>query len=104
MEEAVSTQIEKNQNFNILIQKRAKITRFFLILVVGVYALFIIFLAFFPPILATPFKNSTITIGIPFGLFVIFFSIVLTGFYLYIASKEFDPLVERIKKDLKGKV
>jgi uncharacterized membrane protein (DUF485 family) len=40
------------------------------------------------------------TWGLPIGLFVIVFTIVITGLYVRRANNEFDELTEQIKKEV----
>ncbi|MEE8059274.1 MAG: DUF485 domain-containing protein, partial [Pseudomonadales bacterium] len=67
------------------------------------YFSFILVIAFAPELFATPIiEGKIITWGIPVGLFVILFSFLLTGVYVYRANKEFDhitkDIVDRVRK------
>lgn len=66
------------------------------------YFSFILVIAFVPEWFAKPVtEGSIITWGIPFGLFVILLSFVLTGVYVYRANTEFDHLVRDIVEHVK---
>ncbi len=61
------------------------------------YFSFIMIIAFFPMVFAqTISPNSSITWGIPVGLFVIVISFLLTGIYVYRANREFDLISKEI--------
>ena len=63
-----------------------------------VYYGFIVLVAFFKPLMATPVGNGVTTWGMPIGLFVIVFTIVITGIYVRRANSEFDRLSEELNK------
>ncbi len=80
---------------------KAKRTRFGLWLTVAmmvVYYGFILLVAFNKPLLASRIGDGVMTLGMPLGLFVIVFTIAITGFYVNRANKEFDRLSEEINK------
>ena len=59
---------------------------------------FILLVAFDKPFLATRLGLGVTTIGMPIGLGVIVFTIVITGIYVRRANKEYDALTEQIAK------
>jgi uncharacterized membrane protein (DUF485 family) len=63
-----------------------------------VYYGFILLVAFDKPFLATRLGAGVTTIGMPIGLGVIVFTIVITGIYVRRANKEYDALTEQIAK------
>ena len=65
-----------------------------------VYYGFTLLIAFNKELLATPIGNHVTTWGLPIGLFVIVFTIVITGLYVRRANNEFDELTEQIKKEV----
>jgi uncharacterized membrane protein (DUF485 family) len=80
---------------------KAKRTRFGLWLTAAmlvVYYGFILLVAFDKPLLATRLGAGVMTLGMPIGLFVIVFTIVITGFYVSRANREFDRLSDEISK------
>jgi uncharacterized membrane protein (DUF485 family) len=64
-----------------------------------VYYGFILLVAFDKPFLATRIGEGVTTIGMPIGLGVIVFTIVITAIYVRRANSEFDPLTEEIVKE-----
>ena len=57
---------------------------------------FILLVAFNKPFLATRLGEGVTTIGMPIGLGVIVFTIVITAIYVRRANKEYDVLTEQI--------
>lgn len=63
-----------------------------------VYYGFILLVAFNKPLLATKLGAGVMTLGMPIGLAVIVFTIVITAIYVRRANSEFDALAEQINK------
>ena len=61
-----------------------------------VYYGYIALIAFDKEFLAKPLGAGVTTIGIPIGMAVIVFSIVITGLYVRRANSEFDALTREI--------
>ena len=61
-----------------------------------VYYGYIALIAFDKEFLAKPIGAGVTTIGIPIGMAVIVFSIVITGLYVRRANSEFDALTREI--------
>ena len=63
-----------------------------------VYYGFILLVAFNKQFLATRLGDGVMTMGMPIGLGVIVFTVVITAFYVRRANGEFDSLSEEINK------
>jgi len=63
-----------------------------------VYYGFILLVAFNKPLLATRLGEGVTTLGMPIGLGVIVFTIVITGIYVQRANREYDDLTDQITK------
>jgi len=63
-----------------------------------VYYGFILLVAFDKPFLATRLGAGVTTIGMPIGLAVIVFTVVITGLYVRRANSEYDALTAQIAK------
>ena len=59
---------------------------------------FILLVAFDKPLLAQKLGSGVTTVGMPLGVAVIVFTIVITWYYVRRANSEFDPLTEQIVK------
>ncbi|MDP3636739.1 MAG: DUF485 domain-containing protein, partial [Azonexus sp.] len=63
---------------------------------------FIALIAFDKAFLAKPLGSTGVmTVGIPVGIAVIVFTIVITGIYVRRANNEFDTIKEEIIKEVK---
>ncbi len=63
-----------------------------------VYYGFILLVAFKKDLLSQRIGDGVMTLGMPLGLGVILFTILITGIYVYRANGEFDELTARIQK------
>ena len=59
---------------------------------------FILLVAFDKPLLASKIGGGVTTLGMPIGVAVIVFTIVITWIYIRRANSEFDSLTEQIVK------
>jgi uncharacterized membrane protein (DUF485 family) len=64
-----------------------------------VYFGYIASIAFNKPFLAQPIGNGVTTLGIPIGMGVIIFTIVITGIYVRRANGEYDKLTREILEE-----
>jgi uncharacterized membrane protein (DUF485 family) len=72
------------------------------VLMLVVYYGFISLIAFNKAFLAQPLGSTGVTtVGIPIGVGVILFTIIITGIYVRRANTEFDALKEEIIKEAK---
>ena len=69
------------------------------VLMLVVYYGFIALIAFDKPFLARPLGAGVTTLGIPIGVGVIVFTVLIVGYYVRRANVEFDALTARILKD-----
>ena len=69
------------------------------VLMLIVYYGFIALIAFDKPFLARPLGAGVTTLGIPIGVGVIVFTVLIVGYYVRRANGEFDALTARILKD-----
>ncbi len=94
-------QIKNHPKYQELTQRRSRFAWTLSILMLVVYYVFIMIIAFAPDLLAIPVsEGSVITIGIPIGVAIILFSFLLTGLYVRQANGTYDQLLEEVKKDL----
>lgn len=63
-----------------------------------VYYGFIVLVAFNKPLMATRLGEGVMTLGMPIGLGVIIFTIVITAIYVRRANNEFDRLSDEVNK------
>ena len=99
MADPVVTKIQTNPKYLELRAKRNRIGLFLAALMMVVYYGYIALIAFDKEFLARPIGNGVTTIGIPLGIGVIVFTIVITGLYVRRANNEFDRLTAEILKE-----
>jgi len=99
MADPVVTKIQTNPKYLELRAKRNRIGWFLAALMMVVYYGYIALIAFDKEFLARPIGNGVTTIGIPIGLGVIVFTIIITGIYVRRANSEFDALTREILAD-----
>ena len=93
--------VKNHPRFKQLQEERRRLAFVLSALVLVVYFAFILTIAFQPTFLAqTISENSVITIGIPIGIFIILFSFLMTGIYVYFANKLFDVYTKEIHADV----
>ncbi|KIM10765.1 MAG: membrane protein [Sulfuricurvum sp. PC08-66] len=94
--------IKNDPDYQALVKTRTSFAIWLSISMLVVYFAFILVIAFDPTFLGTRISSDSVTsIGIPIGMFVIFFAIVITGIYTRRANGEFDALNNKIKAKFK---
>ena len=88
--------IQRDPKYQQLTQTRNRYSWALTILMLIVYYGYIGLIAFDKELLATPIGAGVTTLGIPIGMAVIVFSIVITGLYVRRANGEFDRLTREI--------
>ena len=98
METTLADKIAAHPKYRELKAKRSSFGWTLTILMMIVYYGFILLVAFNKPFLLQKLGSGVMTMGMPIGLGVILFTIVITGIYVRRANSEFDDLTEEIKK------
>jgi len=96
MTDPVVARIRNNPKYQELKQKRNSFGWFLAILMLVVYYGYIALIAFNKPFLAQPTGSGVTTLGIPIGMGVIIFTILITGIYVRRANSEYDRLTAEI--------
>lgn len=99
MSDPVVDKILKNPKYQELQSKRNSFGVLLSILMLVVYYGYIALIAFNKPFLAQPLGAGVTTVGVPIGMAVIVFTVVITGIYVRRANGEFDELTKQILKD-----
>ena len=97
--DAVVAKIEANPKYHELRRKRNAFGWRLAILMMVVYYGYIALIAFNKPLLAQPIGAGVTTLGIPIGMGVIIFTIIITGIYVNRANGEYDRLTAEILKE-----
>lgn len=91
--------IEASPKYHELRRKRNSFGWMLTIIMMVVYYGYIALIAFNKPFLAQPIGAGVTTLGVPMGMGVIVFTIVITGIYVRRANSEFDRLTAEILKE-----
>jgi len=99
MSDPVVDKIQKNPKYQELRRKRSGFGWTLTLLMMVVYYGYIALIAFDKAFLAQPIGAGVTTLGIPIGMGVIVFTVVITAIYVRRANSEFDALTAEILKD-----
>ena len=92
------TRIASHPKYQELKRKRTSFGVWLTISMLVVYYGFILLVAFNKPFLASRLGAGVMTMGMPVGLAVIVFTVVITAIYVRRANSEFDAMSEEINK------
>ena len=99
MRDPVIDKIQSHPKYQELRTKRSGFGWALTVLMLVVYYGYIALIAFNKPFLAQPVGAGVTTLGIPLGMGVIVFTIVITGIYVARANSAYDALTKDILKD-----
>ena len=91
--------IKANPKYQELKRKRSSFGWWLTLLMMVVYYGYIALIAWNKPFLSQPLGAGVTTIGVPIGMGVIIFTIVITGIYVRRANGEYDRLTREIIED-----
>ncbi len=99
MEDSLTQRIANDPRYQALKSRRTRFGWWLALAMMIVYYGFILLVAWNKQFLATRIGDGVMTIGMPLGLGVILFTIVITGIYVQRANKEYDALTEQITQE-----
>jgi uncharacterized membrane protein (DUF485 family) len=99
MRDELGDRIRANPKYQELVSKRNSYSWVMTILMLLVYYGYIVLVAFNKEFLAQKTGAGVTSYGIPIGVGVILFTIVITGIYIRRANTEFDALKEQVIKE-----
>ncbi|MES2718686.1 MAG: DUF485 domain-containing protein [Pseudomonadota bacterium] len=100
MSDNVVARIRANPKYQELRRKRSSFGWWLTLLMMVVYYGYIALIAWNKPFLAQPLGDGVTTLGVPIGMGVIVFTIIITGIYVRRANGEFDRLTREILEDV----
>ena len=103
MSDEIVARIKANPKYHELKSKRSSFGWMLTILMMIVYYGYIALIAFNKEFLSGKLGEGVTTVGVPIGMGVIIFTIVITGIYVRRANSEFDALTAEILKKEGGK-
>jgi uncharacterized membrane protein (DUF485 family) len=98
MDTDLTQRILRDPKYQELKAKRSRFGWWLTLAMMLVYYGFILLVAFDKPFLATRLGAGVTTVGMPLGLAVIVFTVVITGLYVRRANSEYDALTDQIAK------
>lgn len=96
MTDPVVERIQRDPKYQKLTSTRNKFGWTLAILMLVVYYGYIALIAFNKPFLAQPIGSGVTSVGVPIGMGVIVFTIIITGIYVRRANDEYDRLTAEI--------
>lgn len=93
--------IRSNPRYQALVGRRSRFGWLLTAIMLAVYYGYILIIAFDKEWLGQKIGAGVTTFGIPVGLGIIVFTILLTGIYVRRANTEFDALTEELLKEVK---
>lgn len=97
IEDQLVQRIKADPDYHRLVSKRSTYGWVLSVIMLVVYYGYILLIAFKRDLLATRIGSGVMTWGIPIGLAVIVFTVLITGIYVRRANGEFDELTARIR-------
>jgi uncharacterized membrane protein (DUF485 family) len=98
MEDTLVAKVTAHPKYQELKARRTSLGMWLTVAMLVVYYGFIMLVAFNKPLLASRIGEGVMTLGMPIGLGVILFTIVITAIYVQRANSEFDRLSDDINK------
>ncbi len=98
MDDDLVQKIQSNPDYQKLVSTRSSYGWLLTWIMMVVYYGFIILIAFDKELLGAKIGAGVMTWGMPIGLFVIVFTVIITGIYVRRANSEFDDLTAKIRK------
>ena len=95
----VTARIQSNPKYQELRRKRNSFGWALTIAMLVVYYGYIALIAWNKPFLSQPLGTGVTTIGVPIGMGVIVFTIIITGIYVRRANSEYDALTRAILEE-----
>ena len=100
MENDVVQKIKQNPHYQELVSSRSSYSWLLTFFMMVVYYGFILLTAFQKDFLATKIGAGVTTYALPIGVFVIVFTIVITGIYVRRANTQFDDLTAKLRAEV----
>lgn len=101
MDEELVRKVQANPHYIELVHDRTRFGWLLCWAMMVVYYGFILLIAFNKELLSIPIGGGVTTTGIPVGLFVIGFTVLITGIYVRHANHRYDELTDAIHRDMK---
>ncbi|MCB1929277.1 MAG: DUF485 domain-containing protein [Rhodocyclaceae bacterium] len=101
MNEEAVRRMKENPRYQELVSTRSRFGWILTAIMMVVYYGYIMIIAFDKELLAIKLGDGVMTLGIPVGIGIIIFTVILTGIYVRRANSEFDEMTEELVKEVK---
>ena len=102
MHDDLVQQLKRDLNYHKLVKSRSRFGWWLTAAMMVVYYGYILLIAFDKEFLATKTGEGVMTWGMPIGLFVIIFTVLVTGVYVRRANSQYDELTQAIHDKVKA--
>jgi uncharacterized membrane protein (DUF485 family) len=102
MHDDLVQKIKRDPNYHQLVKSRSRFGWTLTALMMLVYYGYILLIAFDKEFLAQKTGDGVMTWGMPIGLFVILFTVLVTGVYVRRANSRYDELTHAIQEKVKA--
>ncbi|MBV6319894.1 DUF485 domain-containing protein [Duganella violaceipulchra] len=102
MHDDLVQKIKRDPNYHQLVRVRSRFGWGLTAVMMFVYYGYILLIAFDKELLASKTGAGVMTWGMPLGLFVIAFTVLVTGVYVRRANKQFDDLTHAIQERVRA--
>jgi uncharacterized membrane protein (DUF485 family) len=102
MHDDLVQKLKNDPNYHKLVKSRSRFGWTLTALMMVVYYGYILLIAFDKEFLATKTGTGVMTWGMPIGLFVIVFTVLITGVYVRRANNTYDELTQAIHDKVKA--
>ncbi|MCE2914112.1 MAG: DUF485 domain-containing protein [Rubrivivax sp.] len=103
MDDNLVRQVTAHPSYQALKSRRNALGLWLTVAMLVVFYGFILLVAFNKPLLATRIGEGVTTLGMPIGLAVIVFTVVITVFYVRRANSDFDRLAAEVQASVAKK-
>lgn len=100
MDSDIARKIAARADYQELKSSRSRFGWTLTILMLVVYYGFIVLVAFDKELLAKRLGEGVTTLGMPIGLGVILFTVIITAIYVQRANSRFDALTDKIRREV----
>jgi len=100
VKEDIVNRLLSNPKYRELVAKRNSFGWLLTVIMLVVYYGYILIIAFKKDILAVRLGEGVMTWGIPVGIGIIVFTVIITGIYVHRANSEFDDLTKKLLKEV----
>lgn len=102
MQDDLVQQLKRDPNYHELVKTRSRFGWWLTAAMMVVYYGYILLIAFDKEFLAAKTGTGVMTWGMPIGLFVIIFTVLITGVYVRRANNKYDALTQAIHDKVKA--